>query len=260
MGMRLAYLSDIHFGHEENIRAWRFAVQLCAELNLDEVFLGGDVFDQVSVGTWSKEPEMENTLQEELDGGFQELKYLRKRLPDATMEFLPGNHESRLRRFLINKAKPLAGLRALDYDNLYRLGELDIECHPEGRPVQKGHLYLAHGHEFPTGTASPAHRALKAVGNNILFGHVHRFSQAFTTCLDGRTIGAWSNGCLASLSPGFSLCPEWCLGFSVVDFTKGGYFNVTQVRIWEEVETGKYMTIIDGNAKREKRSGKTRND
>jgi hypothetical protein len=223
------------------------------DLNLDEIFLGGDIFDQVSVGTWSKDPEQENTLQQELDGGFNELAMLRKKFPNQSIEFLPGNHESRLRRFLINKAKPLAGLRALDYESLYRLGELDIECHIEGTPVQKGHLYLAHGHEFPSGTNSPAHRALASVGNNILFGHVHRFSQAFKTCLDGRTIGAWSNGCLSSLTPNFQLCPEWCLGFTVVDFVRGGYFNVTQVRIWEEVESGKYMTIIDGTIKREKK-------
>ena len=224
--MRLAYLSDIHLGQEEDLRAYHFALSLLKPLGIDEVFLGGDIFDHTAVSRYTKTLETESKLQVELDHGFKQLALLRKKLPGVPMHFLPGNHEVRLVSYLQNKARPLANLRCLSYEKLYRLEELGIKYHEEGIPVKFGHLYLAHGHEFSTGGPNPAKTALNAVNSNVLFGHVHRPSVSVKTELSGRSLVAYSNPFLGSMSPGFCLSPDWAQGFSVVDFTRSGCFSV----------------------------------
>jgi len=250
--MRLAYLSDIHFGQEEDLRAYHFALTLLKPLGIDTVFLGGDIYDHTAVSRYTKTLEAEGKFQDELDHGFKELTRLREKLPAVPMHFLPGNHEVRLVSYLQNKARPLAGLRCLSYEKLYRLEELGIEYHEEGKPVKFGHLYLAHGHEFPTGGANPAMTALNKVNNNLLFGHVHRPSVAVKTELGGRGLVAYSNPCLGTLTPDYRLAPDWAQGFSIVDFTPSGCFSVTQIIFWREDD--RLATMVEGKLYRERKS------
>lgn len=231
--MLLAYVSDVHFGVEHDEVAYKFAVETLAHVSPNQVFLGGDIFDHAAVSTYAKSLAIEGSLQRELDYGFEQLTYLIDSLDGfTTFEFLPGNHESRIMRYLQSRAKPLIELQALDYKNLYRLDALGIEFHPEGKPVKKGHLWLAHGHEFPTGGVSPSRKALDSLGVNVLFGHVHKFTSAYKRNLDGKTMAAWSNGCLADLNPGYVLAPDWVQGYTLVDFTEAGNFAVTPVAFW----------------------------
>jgi predicted phosphodiesterase len=229
--MRLAFLSDIHFGKDEDLRAYRFAVSILKTLNLDKVFLGGDIFDHAAVSRYKKSLEVEGTLQEELDHGFVQLSRLRSAIPVET-HFLPGNHEKRLVDYLSNNARAIGGLRALAYEKVYRLDELDIKFHPEGHPVKFGHLWLAHGHEFASGGQNPARTALNNVNSNVLFGHIHKQSVANKTDLSGKTLVAYSNPCLSTMSPDYTLKPDWVQGFSVAEFTKSGYFAITQYTFW----------------------------
>lgn len=249
--MRLAYLSDIHFGKDEDLRAWRFALTLLPKLNLDRVFLGGDIFDHAAVSRYKKSLQVEGELQKEIDHGFAQLSVLRGKLPRVKFHFLPGNHEKRLVDYMINNARALSSLRGMQYQSVYRLNELEIEFHPEGKPVKMGHLWIAHGHEFPSGGQNPAKTALNSVNSNILFGHVHRPSVAHKTELGGRCLTARSNPCLSTLNPSFVLQPDWVQGFSIVDITKSGYFNIEQVLFWRDEADGRIGTIINGKLYRE---------
>lgn len=252
--MRIAFLSDIHLGDEQDLRAYHFALSLLKPLAVDKVFLGGDIFDQTSISSYGKTLEAESRLQKELDDGFNQLSLLRQKLPAASIYFLPGNHENRLRRYLQGRARALQKLRVLEYDSLYRLDELDIIFCPERQPVKFGHIYMAHGHEFSSGGRNPAFTALTDVNSNVIFGHVHRPSVACKTELSGRGLVAYSNPCLSTLNPSFRLATGWAQGFSVIDVTARGYFSVTQILFWRDEETGKISTIVDGKLHRERKS------
>lgn len=239
--MLLAFVSDVHFGKEFDPVAYGFMLDVVKDVSPDVIFLGGDIYDHIAVSSYPKSLEEEGTLQEEIDQGFKQLSKIRPLA--ASVQFLPGNHENRLVNTLARRARGLTTLQALAPENLYRLRELDIQCHPAGQPVKMGHLYLAHGHEFPTGGPSAA-RAAIALGVNILFGHVHQFTSAYRQILDGTTVGAWSNGCLSTLTPGYRLAPTWSQGFSLVHFSPSGFFNVTPVVFWRDSRN--IYTIVYG--------------
>jgi DNA repair exonuclease SbcCD nuclease subunit len=252
--MRIAFLSDIHLGDEQDLRAYHFALNLLKPLAIDKVFLGGDIFDHTSVSSYGKSLEAESRLQKELDEGFAQLALLRQKMPAAPIYFLPGNHENRLKRYLQGRARALQRLRVLDYESLYRLDELDFIFCPERVPVKFGYIYLAHGHEFSSGGRNPAYTALNDVNSNVLFGHVHRPSVSCKTELSGRGLVAYSNPCLSTLSPSYRLATGWAQGFSVVDITPRGYFSVTQYIFWRDEDTDKISTIIDGKLYRERKT------
>lgn len=244
--MRLAFISDVHFGkNQEDMKAWNFALSLLEFIGPDEIFLGGDIYDHESVGRYRKKPEAITSLQAEISHGFDELAKLRSACPTAHIYFYRGNHERRLDNFLLDFAQPLVGLQALCPSRLYRLAELDIEIVERG-PVKKGHLWLAHGDEFSTGSTNPAARALDDLNSNILFGHVHRVSTASKQQLNKRSIVAWSNSCLCRLDPHFVLNPDWTQGFTIVDFTESGYFSVTPVTFWTDPKRKCLATMIGG--------------
>jgi len=243
--MRLAFLSDIHFGREQDLNAWDFACQLLAAVKVDRVFLGGDIFDTTAASDYIKTLKDEDSLQGEIDEGKAHLAELVQVLPKAQFQFYLGNHEERIERLIKSKVRALASLRAIQPAKLFDLDDLGIQTLPCRKPIKVGHLYLAHGHEFATGGASPAHTALNSVNSNILFGHVHRVSVSHKRQLDGRLIGAWSNSCLSSLQPEYTKPrPDWTQGFTLVDFTKSGNFRVSPVIFWGEGE--ELLTIIDG--------------
>lgn len=243
---RMIFISDVHFGGQQDLRAWNFALKIAEDIQPNEVILGGDIFDHEEVGRYRKNPDKVVRLQDELTGGIAELTKLREYLPTAKITFYRGNHERRLPNYLLDIAKALHGLEVFDPRNLYKLDDLGIEYIPETKPFKRGHLWVAHGDEFSTGGTSPASKALDDVNSNILFGHVHRFSVASKTQLNGRMIGGWSNGCLCSLTPDFVLQPDWTQGITIVDFTKTGYFAVTPVRFWYDRKYRALQTVVDG--------------
>ncbi len=246
MHSRLAFISDVHFGGQEDLRAWNFTLKILPVLNLDEIILGGDIFDHEAVGRFRKNPDKCIRLHEEITNGVGELEKLVTVCPVATISFYRGNHERRLPNYLLDTAKALYGLDVFEPPTLYKLDALGIHYIPETQPFKRGHLWLAHGDEFPTSGVSPAAKALDKLNSNILFGHVHRVSTYSKRQLNKRCIAAWSNSCLCRLDPDYTLNPEWTQGFTLVDFTTSGYFSVTPVTYWYNRKLRRLQTLVEG--------------
>ena len=243
---RLAFLSDIHWGSQQDLKAWNFTLKILSEIQPDKVVLGGDCFDHNAVGRYRKNPDKTICMQDEITSGKKHLEDLVNGLNYNTeVAFFSGNHEKRLPNYILDISKALFGLDMFSPRKLYGLDDLNIR-YQETTPYKIGHLWLAHGDEFPTSGPNPALTALSAVNSNILFGHVHKFSVASKTQLNGRQIGGWSNGCLANLAPDFTLMPSWSQGFTIVDFTNRGYFNVVPVRYWYDRKFRSLNAVVDG--------------
>ena len=241
----LAFLSDCHFGADMDLKAFGFAVKILEEIQPDRIFLGGDIWDHSAVSKYRKNPDKVVCLQKEIETGIEQLASLVDACPTALVQLTRGNHEARLPNFLLDTAKALYGLEVFNPRTLYGLDDLGIE-YIEKAPYKVGHLYLLHGDQVNTSGINPAKKALDDVNSSVLFGHVHKFSESGKTQLNGRQIGAWSNGCLCTLSPGYTLQPDWQQGFSIVDFTARGYFNVTQVRFWWDRKLRALQAFVDG--------------
>ena len=242
---RIAFISDVHFGECQDLRAYGFAVNILEEIQPDTVILGGDIFDHGAVGKYRKNPEKTVCLQDEIDTGIKQLSKLVDSCPTADIKMFVGNHESRLPHYLLDISKALYGLECFNPRKLYGLDDLGIE-YIKKTPYKIGHLFLLHGDEINTGGVNPAQKALDDVNSNIIFGHTHRISIASKTQLNGRQIGGWGNGCLCSLTPDYTLMPSWVQGFSIIDFTEKGHFSVSQIRFWEDRKYRCLRAVVDG--------------
>lgn len=251
-------LSDIHIPVEVDEQAFKFALQIIRYVEPDRVELLGDIADMHGLGTWAKPPSDEGKIQEEIDEVKFGLGRIRYAAGDAKITFIEGNHEDRMRRYLQDKGSKLFGLDVLRMDNLLDLQHYDITFN-DG-PYRLGGLWFLHGHEIKAGGVNPARMALQKLNDSVIFGHVHKFSIAHKHGMNGKNYFGYSNGCLTGYNPGYTTSPDWCQGFSIVDFTKSGLFQVQQVVIWRQ--KNKMMAIVDGeehhmveSRARRKRSG-----
>lgn len=243
--MREVFISDVHFGEDEDRRAWAFTLDILKDIQPDLVFLGGDIVDCGPLSSYTKEPDKAGAFQEELDHAFSQLLELRTALPRVEIMYLLGNHEDRLRRMILNHAPGLFGLRNLGWDHILNLDELQIQLLPEGEPYKIGHLNHLHGHELKGGgQVSPAHMQLQKINDSVIMGHFHQFSVAHKTGLSGKYYIGLSNGCLSTLKPDYVFNPKWRQGITVLDYAKSGLFAYQQVIYWEK---GKHLlTFVDG--------------
>src|SRR6266852_1968195 len=91
-------------------------------------------------------------FREEIADGKRILRSLRRTLPKTRITWIEGNHEFRLRRYLIQNARVLYGVPGLTVPELFSLKTLGIEyvaCHPSASKftdnfIRVGSLYVGH--------------------------------------------------------------------------------------------------------------------
>lgn len=242
----LILISDVHIPYNDP-KATQIAVDIVRLLNPDFVFLDGDIFDLYPISDFSRDPAREQTLQYELDLTHLFLdKSIRKNAQNARIFYKGGNHEHRMIRYIWNKAKAFNCLRGLTVPELLRLESLDIEWLPQDKKTSIGELYYFHGDEFSRseGGVYPARNIFLKAPGNIIMGHWHRITAFYYHLLNGKTYGAWSNGCLSTLHPEWMPYAQWQHGVSIVRYNKSGLFHVIQVPIFQR--GGEYYCMLEG--------------
>ena len=149
--------------------------------------------------------------------------------PHAKIIYSEGNHEYRLRKYLISEAKALAGLRALTLEKLLDLDKLKIRWQAQDKPYRIGHLLFTHGQLISRWSAMSAKRHFERYGCCVIHGHTHRLGAFYHTDIND-CYGAWEAGCLSTLTPDYVTVPDWQNGFAVVHHCKK-FFSVELVAI-----------------------------
>ncbi len=186
-------LFDVHIP-EENPFAWRASLDLIDDLKPDEIVIGGDFLELESCSQHGgvARPAM---LKNELEAGRYALRQLRNSAPEATITYLEGNHETRLRRYVTSKAPTLSDVSTLPKE--LGLDELGINWVPFGKPVRRGKLAFVHGwwsNEFH------AKKHLLQMGESVTYGHTHK-PQMYTKGIIDGVLGAWGMPALRTLDP-----------------------------------------------------------
>lgn len=170
---------DIQFPYHDPLILSK-VIKVAGDLKPDAIIQIGDAIDFPQVSRWTKGTagEYAPTLQKHIDGFKGVLSQFRDAVPKASITWLEGNHDLRLKEFVRSYAAPLTTLRALEMENLFGLGELDVQ-YVKG-PLRVGtNTYAVHGHE-QGGYASSANawqlKFFKRYGShqNIVFGHTHQ--------------------------------------------------------------------------------------
>lgn len=226
--------------------------QIVADLQPRRVHCVGDGMDAAELSDrYPRPPSLHETLQPGLCEWHWWLHDIRAAAPDAEMDYHEGNHEERLRRFLVahfpavyelRRADQLAHPPALAFENLLALDALGVRWigdYPQDEDWS-GNLRLRHGDTARKNPGSTAWAIVQDADSDEAFGHIHR-QELVTKSIYGRhrrrVAQAFCVGCLCHVDgrvPGSSPDDYWSQGFVVRDFLpEGELASTTFVRIDE---------------------------
>ncbi len=188
------------------------------------LILNGDFMDFWEISNFDHTPRTGKEFLEEIRIGKKILKSFRRILPRARITWIEGNHEFRLRKYLIKNASELYGLPGLSVPELFDLKKVNIEyvpCHPVASKfmdtfIKVGSLYVGHWDTVAKEGGYTAKRLVDDKGVSLLQGHTHRFGAHARTTVDGRIILGIENFCMCSRTATYVNHPNWQLGFSVI--------------------------------------------
>ena len=231
-----AILNDIQIPFEDK-RVLKLVTDFVIELQPDGVILNGDITDCYSISDFDKSPLNQATLEKEIAGAGRlmgKLEKIGKKL------WLGGNHEDRLRRHVWKNPKLIRDLdpdsrerlvAALDFPEVFGLGEYGFEWRPYGATYSLGKLLVTHGSIVSRHSGQTARAHLDKYGTSVLIGHTHRGGTYYKRDMKGVHV-AVENYCLCRLDPEYVQNPNWMQGFSVVHVDeKTGFFNITAIPI-----------------------------
>jgi hypothetical protein len=240
-GTTILWASDIHIPIH-NVAACRLMLECAERIGVSRVIVGGDGYDFNCLSQHAKEAHRtveHGTLLEEIEPGRELVDWFAKR----PTQWILGNHEHRLKRFIDNNPAFHGSLLG----NFSKIVDLpsSIEVVPQGGEVRLGNLSLRHlDAEFKNsgGGKYPAQRILDMLPDQSTGGgHVHRISQARRTTRDEdgilRTRCAWTFGHLSNEHDHLGYMPtvpNWQTGFGVITVWWEGErprWNVYQVEV-----------------------------
>ena len=196
----------------------------------------GDIIDFYSISSFDKNPSRVFKLQDELDNTYSWLYERAEANPDARRIFIEGNHEDRLRHFLWKDGSNLSSLRVLDFEELMRFKDLNMENLTYmsvldflGFRVQHG--WKASGGSTPWPINVGRFMAQKE-GSSGLCGHTHRASiYCWTTSRGSHSYV--ENGCLCRFDLEYAPFPNWQQAFTYGE-VKNGKVHTKLVQIYPD--------------------------
>jgi hypothetical protein len=127
---RVVVISDIQ-SPSHDARAITALTDFIYNFEPDELYCVGDEADSPEPSRWNKgrAAEYAKTLQAGLDKTSDIMERFKDALGDKPFHVMRSNHGDRIENYIDKYAPALAGLRALEYEELLRYHELDITYH-----------------------------------------------------------------------------------------------------------------------------------
>lgn len=173
---------DAHHPHADPV-AWRTFVNAVAVVQPDELLVLGDFVDCSSVSFHEKGPATVSRLATELAAGNKALDELDIAAGDARKRFFLGNHEDRLRRYIMANAPALEGLVSLE--GALHLDKRGWEVIQYKESMKIGEITFTH--DIGRCGKYTAQQSLADFGDNIVVAHSHRACVAYAGTVAGKT-------------------------------------------------------------------------
>lgn len=166
---------DIHYPHHDK-DLWASILRLLEALQPDVVVLGGDVYDLSMISRWEARRRdatpigiLMRKVQEDLDAGRTEIVHaIRARCPNAVIRYVEGNHDERLRMWLMGDHS-VEGVEMAN--EMMRFEEDGVIWHPRCGFKLRKHFLVRHGE---TTVANPAKAEQEKTRCGGWIGHGHR--------------------------------------------------------------------------------------
>ena len=227
---KLLVVGDLHIPFHD-VNAIKTTFRYAKEQGCDGILLNGDVMDFHFASRFLRDPRYRDA-KKEIDIGLQFLESLRNYMPQSRIYYKIGNHDQRMALRIMEKSPEYHNLQQLQFGNLLRFGDFNIEQIDSLSITEFGKLNLLHGHEFHRYGIHVAYNNLLKSMDNIMFCHYHKTMEYIHTILKGDVLGSWSVGCLCGLRPEYLPFNNWNLGFAIV--TRRGHngsFEVSNKKI-----------------------------
>ena len=212
---KVAVLSDLHYPFEDK-KAIALVKAYLKDNPVDEVIFLGDVVDFYSVSSYLKD-NRKASLQEEIAYAVKRLQEWVEEFPSVEFRFLEGNHETRLARLISKQAPELAGLGRLKVDSLLELEDLGIDFIPTSQDLEIGDMTFTHGTFSRKNAGSSVIGEFDKTGSSTIQGHCHRLALTYKRNKQG-FFALVENGTLAKMNVEYVRMPNWCQGFTVINY------------------------------------------
>jgi predicted phosphodiesterase len=228
--------SDFHIPFQDD-KAVDLLIYFLKDIQPNYFVINGDFIDCWSISKFSTVPKAGKDLSEEIEEAKDLLFLIRKMIPKTKIIYVEGNHEFRLKKYIIERAREIYGLKGLALEDQLELEKVDIEyiVTPEGENKfggadwKIGDLYIGH---YDKASKYSIANLVETLGVSFIQGHDHRFSVFSKSYRDGRELIGVGHGCMCSLKPTYLSFPNWQQGFSVFyKKIKNNRFQVYPVRI-----------------------------
>ena len=187
------FLGDLHAPYHDTT-AVDATIEVIRRTKPSRIVMLGDIVDFYAISRFCKEPERSLRLQEEIDAAHRVMSLWRAAAPHADIDYIEGNHEERLRKYLWTRAPELSRLRCLDFQMLMGLFRLNIRYHDHGW-CRVGGIIAQHGETVRPMAGYTVSGELRKRGCSVIQGHTHRAAHVTRTTMSGDSDGIEA-GCL----------------------------------------------------------------
>lgn len=170
----------------------------------------------------------EYTFEDDVAACNQLLDQLQLAAPNATKEYLFGNHEARLEKWIVDATlgnpKDAAMLRrSIGVEHVLFLDKRNIPFYEPNKfydglrvpgTIKRQNCHFTHGVYI---NENAAMRHVRKYGGNVVFGHIHRSQSAIIRTVSAGEIGGWCPGCICNLQPMWqhTNCTDWSHGYGL---------------------------------------------
>jgi len=249
---------DVH-GMRQDPKAVAAMLRDIKELQPDHIILGGDIITcdgflaaRHALGFVAN---LDYTYQEDVQAANKFLDDLQAACPNAAIEYIEGNHEHRVERYIVdevvsNKRDAEFLLSLIAPKTLLRLDERGIpyykatQAHTDNAPlgwIKRGQMYYVHSP--PSYSKNAASDALGKTAANVTYWCTHREDSSTSVFPDVGLVKAFNPGCLCIMQPVYRNTnpTNWSQGYQIEFIAKSGAFLCVHVPIWRGTSLGKSM-------------------
>jgi len=269
---RIVVISDLHLPFHDPV-AVKLAIKLIELVKPKIIILNGDIIDHHGIRKFTTIPKRKTHFATEVDINKEFLKKLIEKLKNLGVEklyWIEGNHEFRLKRFLIDNAPELYEIDKLALPQLYDISKDVTYVEREHTPcpvekyiaptIQAGPLHITHGDLFKSNhnVINIARTHFLKLQVPMLIGHWHRNDRYLQTSYEGKISGFWVQGCLCLPRPEYDAGKIWGQGVAIIDLYNNNLFNL-EIVDFIRINNDKLVATWNGTKIEEKRDYKNNN-
>lgn len=239
-------LPDIHVPYQDTA-ALAVAMDIIKYVKPDLIVQVGDIIDFYPVSKYPKDPVRGHgeELQRELDETKKLISLLSEQAPVVICE---GNHETRLAKYLRDKAPGLLGLNSLNVSTQLGVDGKRVKYQDY---VHLGNLFVFHGDRVTKSGSSYSGRTAQTnvdkLNMSVMHGHIHRLGSYYKTTRGGGDQVGYEIGCLCTRDEvEYAKEVNWQHGMAVVHYRNDGNkeFHVQLIHI--RSQKNQRRAIYDG--------------